>query len=109
MFAGRDGCPSCSTHTQTREFVTSARTNDPPTILELARFGKIEANHIVTIALPRTKRWMRSARGRSRDKVYSLVLRLFRCFSAGPRPCRETAAPAKMASPAQHQVLRAPP
>ncbi len=79
-----DGCPSCPTHTQTREFVTSARTNDPPTILELARFGKIEANHIATIAIAHTKRWTRSARGRFRDKVYILVLRLFRCCSPAP-------------------------
>ena len=79
----RDGCPSCSTHTQTREFVTSARTNDSPTILELARFGKIEANHSVTIA-PHTRNAGRARlRSLSRQSLH-LVLRLFRCFSADP-------------------------
>jgi hypothetical protein len=107
VFAGHDGYPPCSTHIQTREFVTSARTNDPPAILELARFGKIEANHIATIALAHETLHALRPRTLSRQGLHSrsAVVQVLR---RRPRPYRETAAPANVASPAQHQVLRAP-
>jgi hypothetical protein len=57
----------------------------PPTMRSWNSLASAKSKQIT---LPRshsrTKRCTRSARGRFRDKVYILVLRLFRCYDADP-------------------------